>query len=203
MKVKTEIELKDLLQIILLIIGGVLTYSMVDCVATKNDTIRTKQLLLKEIPALYPNLQTNYTNQFSKNKDTLYVKVYLKNFGQFPVFIPSPNLYLLHKTDTIWGYKAPNLFSTFGSLNPQQERKIEYFFLGYSKNKIPDSIRMIYPVNLDNKIVEVYSEVLKENLNSINSHSINWITNKEFNYYEAVYDYGDNDIWEDFFENPR
>ena len=201
MKINTEIELKDLIQIILIIVGGILTYCLVNSVKTKNDTIRTKQLLLKEIPALYPSLQINYTNQFNKNMDTLYIKVFMKNYGQFPVFVPSPNLYLLSNMDTIWGYQAPNLFTTYGNLTPNQERKIEYIIYGY--NNIPDSIRMSYPVNLDKKIKEIYSEVLSESFSSMNNLDINWITKKRYDYFEKSYPYGKNTIWKDFFDNPR
>ncbi|MEP0262431.1 hypothetical protein [Dokdonia sp.] len=201
MKVKTEIELKDLIQIILIIIGGILTYCFVNAITVKNDTVRTKQLLLEEIPALYPSLQLNYTNQFNESKDTLYIKVYMKNYGKFPVFVPSPNMYLLSQKDTLWGYKTPNLFSTYGSLAPGQERKIEYIVYQYPE--IPDSIRMRYPVNLDEEITKIYSEVLSESLKSMSHENIDWITNKKYDYYEETYQHGDNTIWNDFFDNPR
>lgn len=203
MKVNTEIELKDLIQIIIIIVGGIFTYCLVNSVITKNDTIRTKQLLLKELPALIPNLKIHYTNQFSKEKDTLFLKVYMKNFGQNPLFVPSPNLYLLFQTDTIWGYEAPDLFSTYGSLDYQQERRINYTIYGYPE--IPDSIRLSYPTFSGNKkLVELlYSEVLSESFKSIKEKDIEWLTNKEYKYYEETYQQGDNDIWKDFFDNPR
>ena len=201
LKINMEIELKDIINSILIVLGGILTYLLVTSVELENEKLKTKSLILERVNDLNPNLKTNYTNQFSKNKDTLYLKVFIKNLGNHSVFYTSPNLYLINKKDTIQHYETPNLFDYWGTISPGQEIKIEYLTYNYSEDSIPNYVRMRYPVSINNNLdLKLLEKFMKSDEDKA---LLKWITNKDFLYAEKTYNYLENRIWNDFFENPR
>lgn len=201
---KKEIELKDLINILLLIIGGILTYFLINASEVKNNTLKTKQLLLQELPDLYPNLKINYTNQFSPTKDSLLLRVYMKNEGKFPLELKWIYLHLKmgNKIINHSSYQKPNLYDYKGHINPGTEFQIQYEIMDYG-DSIPDRIELNYVTFLDTNIVKAYQELLTERIKSLDDSTLLWITKKEFTYRERTYEYGKNPKWDDFFEKPR
>lgn len=202
-KVNKEIELKDVINICIVILGGLLTYFLITSVTTRNDTIRTMQLLFQETNDLRPNVQLNYTNELTASKDTLRIKVYLKNNGKYPVFTTSPNLYLLVNNDTIQYYNTPDLNNFWGVIGPDSEYFINYTFFGFATDSIPTHVRMTYPVNTDKSITSIFSELMTDAFKSIDDEYLNTVTRKNYLYFERVYVNGTNPIWQSFSENPR
>jgi hypothetical protein len=212
LKIKMEIELKDVINSVLIIFGGILTYCLITSVevtiaksSLENEKLKTRFLILEKVDEkakeLTPNLKINYTNQFSKNKDTLYVKVYVKNIGEHSVFYTSPNLYLISGKETVQYYNAPNLFDYWGDIYPGQELKITYLAYDYAKDSIPEFIRMRYPVTIKNNVnLKLVEQYIKSDEDKA---LLDWITNKDYLYEEKAYNFGKNGIWADFFSNPR
>ena len=95
-----------------------------------------------------------YTNQFSANKDTLRIRIYMKNESQYPTFFTSPNLYLISGNDTIQCYNTPDLYDYYGTISPHQVMNIEYTVYGFASDSIPEFVRMRYPVNIDKKLAD-------------------------------------------------
>lgn len=203
MNINTNLDLKDIISFAFVIVGGIFSYCLIDSIASRNDTLRTKQILINELSDLYPNIKIHYTNEISHNMDTLRIRVYIKNEGKYPVSYNSPNLYLISKNDTIQDYSTPNLYSYWGILSPNKELNIEYIIHGYKKDSIPDQVRMNYQISLDNKLTDAYKELLSDAIQSLNDTSLNWITDKVFGYKEKIYKHKKNKIWNTFFENPR
>jgi hypothetical protein len=201
-KIKSEIEIKDIINIILVIVGGVLTFYLVNSISTRNDTIRTKQIMINELIDLYPSMKMKYTNQFSSNKDTLLIRVYMKNEGKYPIFYTSPNLYLISKKDTIQYYKTPDLYDYHGTISPNQEMKIEYSVYGYALDSIPEFVRMTYPVNIEKNLADTYADLLSSAIQTLDREKLKWITHISYNYGEETINMGKNEQWDSFFSNP-
>lgn len=202
-KINPEIEIKDIVNSILLIIGGIITFWLIDRVSVNNDTLRTKQILLNELPTLYPEMKIHFTNELSDDKTLLRIKVYMKNKGEYPLFVGYPSLYLMKGNDTIQYYSTPDLTLFGGLISPELEYEINYNVHSYNADSIPNRMAMTYAVNVDQKIINTYGNLLSEAIDQLNDSTIYWITHKQFKYSQEIFDYGENKIWDDFFQNPR
>lgn len=203
MEINKKLDLKDIISYTLIIIGGLLSYFFIDSVTSRNETLKTKQALIKELPDLYPNIKIHYTNELTPNSDSLRLKIYLKNEGIYPVLVNKPKLYLQSQSDTIESYTYLLNQGFSGTLSPNKEFKINYTIGNYHKDSIPDLVRVRLEIRLDDELKRAYSRLLSESISIIKQKSFNKLTCKKFKYDEKVYKHGDNKIWNDFFENPR
>ena len=148
-------------------------------------------------------MDINFTNELSEDKKLLKIKVYIKNKSEYPLFVSYPSLYLMAGMDTIQFYNTPDLTNFGGLISPEQEYQINYNVHSYNADSIPGKIGMIYSVNVDQNIINTYGNLLSEAIDQLNDSTIYWITHKEYKYIQEIFEYGGNDIWDDFFENPR
>ncbi len=201
MRLNTEVKLIELAKLLVLIVGGMLAYFLIDKVSAHNDKLLIQKQFLEELPDFYPNLKINYTNQFNSNGDSLYSKVYLENKGRYPVWVYYPIVKLLDEKQKDNGdYFTENLKGFSGLISPGSSFEITY--LNQADTALHKFAKLDYKVEVDKHLKTIYGCLFQDVLDNIDEETFNYITTKHFGYMEKTYLHDTNPNWDNFFENP-
>ena len=160
-----------------------------------------------QLPDLIPTVHNNYANQLSADGSTLEVRVYFRVTAKLPIYVHFPNFGLISPAgDTLaWEhYRLTGQKQFMGVYAPGSSYQLRYYLHphdGYSLEGY--RITMSYRTEVPSHIDEAYQRVFDDTPEKAWSYLADSVMKFETSYEEQVYTYGSNDIWDDFFENPR
>lgn len=167
---------------------------------------RTKEAV-QEISLYRPRLKIHYTNMLSEDKKNLTIRVYLKNISQAEVYVFPPKLKIVSKQDNPISnekYTVDNINSFHGTISPSAIFNIEYT-ININQIDIVNLKRVLfeYKVEIDDLVSFPIVKYLDTFEDKEHRDHFNKIKVKYFKYDQNIFSYGENNIWNDFWENPR
>ena len=207
-----KIDLADLINTVLIIIGGVLGYCLIERGQAENSRIQAEnsriaivETLAGNIKSISPGLDTHYTNRISADGSRVDYRVYIKNVSSHDIWIPVPT-FKYQSADSnaqtislegVKGFKsmlAPGVdlcipFSLPRPQHPGASPSLEF------EATTLDAYRDTLLLAVDG----ISNVELKDALKA----SIEKNTRKTYGYGEQIYAHEDHPIWEDFCSNPR
>ncbi|MBL4765771.1 MAG: hypothetical protein JKX67_10945 [Colwellia sp.] len=212
---KKELDSTELIKWIFAVFGVSTAFYLVSLKEIENDsarlmieTAKAKKEAVENVIQYRPRLRIHYTNMLSEDGKSLNIRVFVESKSVQEIYIRPPNLSLLNSNGNEIaknGYSSNNIASFQGFISPQVPFNINYkvSLLSNAAREV-DSVRLIYQAEADNISAKAMSSYLKTfNDPEINKLALDTVVAKKFSYKEEVYKYGNNDIWDDFWESPK
>lgn len=201
-KVEKKIDLADIIKSLIGLIGAGIIYFSIDMASFKIARNTYELELAKELNSLLPILDNNYTNELNITGDTLLVKVFIRVTSENPVYIHQPEIQILNNSRAISldSFEVLDGAQSHGIYAAGIDNQITYH-IKIDPSLPTDSlkIRMKYLAQVPNIILDGYRTIFENDewKNLASSLSIPYL------YTERVYKSGQNEIWIDFFDDPR
>lgn len=211
---KRELDSTELIKWIAAIIGACIAFYLVSLQEIKNDQTRlsiekakAKKEAVESLALYRPRLGIHYTNRLSEDGEYLMVRVFLESRSALEVYIGVPELRLFDeagRTIASDAYESVDIGSFQGFISPKIPFNISYkIALSSAAAQAATSIRLDYLVETDALMAKAMRDYLQhfgdEQIDELAART----TSKNFIYQENIYPFGENDIWDDFWTNPR
>ncbi|MFC4996102.1 hypothetical protein [Rubritalea tangerina] len=133
-KINWAIDIADLITILLMIVGGIIAYFLIDRNSKADSRFAVIETLANNVKNISPGLKVHYTNQLSKDRKHLYFKVYVKNISDHDVSLPIPQLQYISSSGEATAIASDDLLGFGSMLAPGadlfinlREKRIQFF----------------------------------------------------------------------------
>ena len=211
---KKQLDTTELIKWSFAVIGACIAFYLVSLKEIENDSARlsierakAKKEAVENVIQYRPRLRIHYTNMLTKDGGHLNVRVFLESKSTQEIYIRPPKLDLFDKDGKLipnTEYTSKDIESFQGFISPKMPFNISYKIgLISKKAKAVDRIKLAYKVEADAVSAKAMSDYLKTFKDPEIDILASETTMKKFTYGEAIYKYGKNSIWSDFWINPR
>ena len=200
-----KIDIADLINIILLIIGAIVAYFLLDRFQKEDSRFAVIETLAENVKSISPGLDVHYTNQLSDDGKKLEFRVYIKNVSNHDVWVGPSELYYLSGNDKRTHIRTDDVFGFNNMLAPQVDLCIEFnkdVSIEATK-KVSISFNAETIAAYSNTLLLAVSELSDNELKKKIKSSIDSNIVKRYGYEEEIYRNGKNEIWKTFCESPR
>ena len=202
--INRKIDLADLINIVILVIGGVLGYFLLDRFQKEDSRFSVIETLAENVKSISPGLDVHYTNQISKDGTKIEFRVYIKNVSSHDVWVGPAKLDFLSSdgkrsqisTDDVRGFKS--------MLAPEVDLCIEF---EKERTDLTNEVSLSFTAETiaaySNTLLLAVSELSDDELTDKITDSINSNITKNYDYLEELHQSDKNPIWDTFCDSPR
>lgn len=194
-----KIDLGEIINITLLLIGGALGYYLIDRIQQEDSRFEVIETLADNLKNISPGLDVHYTNQISRDGKDIEFKAYIKNVSGHDVYIGSPFLHFHLADKKIHPVDLKDVAGFNNMLAPEIDLCLN-FKVSLVKNAELASI-VFQADTIDayrNALLLAVEQLSEAEVKDDIVKSIKDHTSKKYSYRESFYAHGKNKVWDNF-----
>lgn len=208
--IKRELDPSEIFNGVVVFIGAIIVFFSITLAETNIAEKKVQLELARELPKLIPMLRNNYTNQVSSDEKHIEVRAVLRVASTLPTYIHPPFITLVTpEGDSLVDigedkYEVLDVDQFQGSFASKSEYHITYNIqLNDEIDFDKVMVKMSYLAELPNSLQTVYKDVYEDIPDSKWEDVSKAAWKMSYGYTEKIYRHNQNEIWDDFWENPR